>query len=79
MKRMSVTYNMMYSFFEEMKTRLDLEASFWMGSTTKGTKRGVSRNVLKRDGMWKAGAVEVYCHEIEARVVISQALVDATE
>lgn len=79
MKRMSVTYNMMYSVFEEMKTRLDLEASFWMGSATKGTKRGVSRNVLKRDGMWKAGAVEVYCHEIEARVVISQALVEAKE
>ena len=76
LKRMGVTYSVMYSALEEMKTRLDLEASltwqsFRMGSATKDTRLGVSRNVLKKTGNWKSSAVDGYCRSDIAGVVQS--------
>ena len=76
MKKMGVIYNVMYSALEEMKTRLDLEASlnwnsFRIGPATKGTKMGVSRNVLKKAGNWKSSAVDGYCRSDIAGVVQS--------
>ena len=84
LKRMGVTYSVMYSALEEMKTRLDLEASltwhsFRIGSATKDTKMGVSRNVLKKAGNWKSSAVDGYCCSDDAGVVLSRALADARE
>ena len=81
-KRMGVTYNVMYSALEEMKTRLDLEPSltwhsFRIGAATKGTRMGVSRNVLQKAGHWKSSAVDSYCHSEEAGVVLSRALAEA--
>ena len=76
LKRMGVTYSVMYSALEEMKTRLDLEASltwqsFRMGSATKATRLGMSRNVLKKTGNWKSSAVDGYCRSDIAGVVQS--------
>ena len=83
-KGKSVTYNVMYNSLEAMKARMDLDKSitwhsFRIGSASRGTSLGVSRNVVKRAGLWRSEAVDLYCREENAGVILSHALVNDDE
>ena len=78
-KKRSVTYNAMYTSLESMKERLGLEKSLtwhsWrIGAATRGTALGVRRNIIKKAGLWRSEAVDVYCRETNPGVVLSLAL-----
>ena len=83
-KRKAVSYNVMYSSLEEMKTRLGMNGnitwhSFRVGAATRGTSLGVRRNIIKKAGLWRSSAVDVYCRESNPGVLLSSALMDDME
>ena len=80
----SVTYAVAYRGLEDLKERLGLDSSlkwhsFRIGSATKGNILGVRRSVMKKAGNWKSAAVDGYCREEEAGVVLSQELADCVD
>lgn len=80
----AVSYNVMYNTLEAMKARMGLDKSItWhsyrIGAATRGTALGVSRNVVKKAGLWRSDAVDLYCREDNAGVILSHALVNDSE
>ena len=83
-KKRGVTYNAMYASLEAMKERLGMEKSLtwhsWrIGGATRGTAFRVRRNVIKRAGLWRSEAADIYCRETNPGVVLSLALANDME
>ena len=83
-KRKAVSYSIMYVSLESVKTRLGMDGnitwhSFRVGAATRGTCLGVRRNVIKKAGLWRSSAVDIYCRESNPGVLLSLALVNDME
>ena len=83
-KRKAVSYSIMYSSLQSVKTRLGMDEnitwhSYRVGAATRGTSLGVRRNVIKRAGLWRSSAVDMYCRESNPGVLLSLALVNDAE
>ena len=77
----AVSYSVMYKELEIAKTTLKLDEnltwhSFRIGAVTQGNALGIRRTVMKKAGNWKSEAVDIYCKELEAGIVLSRALLD---
>ena len=77
----AVSYSVMYKELEIAKTTLELDEnltwhSFRIGAATRGNALGIRRTVMKKAGNWKSDAVDIYCKELEAGIVLSKALLD---
>ena len=81
-KGMPTTYPTMYKELEVMKVKVGLQGnltwhSWRIGSASRGNQLGVRRTSIKAAGLWKSQAVDVYCQEEAAGLVLSQALADS--
>ena len=79
-----MTYPIMYKELDEMKVRVGLQGNLtWhskrIGSASRGNKLGMRRTSIKAAGLWKSDAVDTYCQEEAAGLVLSQALADSWE
>ena len=83
-KGVPTTYPAMYRELEDMKSRVGLLGnltwhSWRVGSATRGNQLGVRRTSIKAAGLWKSQAVDGYCREEAAGLILSQALADSYE